>query len=111
MEIGRIEGQSQQTVRRDTRPIEARAPIALFESPAIGRKPLTSRAQPSLDLASFTIATSVARSSSAVVTGLANATRTGRGPSVVFADISKPYRSTPVIVADVVSVAFENALH
>ena len=46
----------------------------------------------------------------ALLTGLANATRTGRGPSGVFADISKPYRSTPVIVAEVTSVAFENAL-
>jgi hypothetical protein len=36
--------------------------------------------QPSLDLASFTIATSTARNSSGVLTGLANATRTGRGP-------------------------------
>ena len=47
-------------------------------------------AQPSLDLASFAMATSAARSSSGVVTGLAKATRTGRGPSGVFADISKP---------------------
>ena len=46
--------------------------------------------EPSLDLASFTMPTSTARSSSGVVTGLAKATRTGRGPSGVFADMSKP---------------------
>ena len=63
----------------------------------------------SLDLASFTNATSAARASSGVLTGLANATRTGRGTSRVCADISKPYRSTPVIVAEVISVAFEKA--
>ena len=33
-----------------------------------------------------------------------------RGPSVVFADISNPYRSTPVMLAAVISVAFEKAL-
>ena len=48
------------------------------------------RDQPSLDLASFAMATSAARNSSGVVTGLANATRTGRGPAGVFADMSKP---------------------
>jgi hypothetical protein len=45
-----------------------------------------------------------------VLTGLANATRTGRGPCAVIADISKPYLSRPVIVAEVISVALENAL-
>ena len=45
-----------------------------------------------------------------VLTGFANATRTGRGPSAVFADISKPYRSTPVIFAEATSIAFEKAL-
>lgn len=48
------------------------------------------RPQPSLDLASFAMATSAARNSSGVETGLAKATRMGRGPSGVFADMSKP---------------------
>src|SRR5207253_11511565 len=66
--------------------------------------------QPSLDLASFTIAIRAARTSSGVLTGLPNARRTGRGPSGVIADISKPYLSTPVMLAEVISVAFEKAL-
>src|ERR1700681_747169 len=45
--------------------------------------------QLSLDLASFTIATRADRASAGVVTGFANAKRIGRGPSAVFADISK----------------------
>jgi len=66
-------------------------------------------AHPSLDLASFNIAISELRASSGVLTGLANATRTGRGPSAVFADMSKPYLSMPVILAEVTSVALEKA--
>ena len=65
--------------------------------------------QPSLDLASFTIATRADRASSGVMTGFANAKRIGRGPSAVFADISKPYRSMPVMRAEVIAVALENA--
>ncbi|MDP7386562.1 MAG: hypothetical protein QF593_11095, partial [Nitrospinota bacterium] len=38
-----------------------------------------------------------------------NATRIGRGPFAVSADISKPYRSTEDIVAAAASVALENA--
>ena len=78
--------------------------------PASARQPDRTVRQPSLDLASFTIATSAVRTSSDVLTGLANATRTGRGPSGVLADISKPYRSTPAILAEVISVDFEKAL-
>ena len=66
--------------------------------------------QPSLDLASFTIETRAARTSSGVLTGLPNARRTGRGPFGVIADMSKPYLSTPVMLAEVISVAFEKAL-
>jgi len=66
--------------------------------------------QPSLDLASFTMDIRTARTSSGVLTGLPNARRTGRGPLGVIADISKPYLSTPVMLADVISVAFEKAL-
>jgi hypothetical protein len=61
-------------------------------------------------LASFSIEIRAARASSGVLTGLANARRTGRGPSLVFADISTPYRSMAVIVAEVIPVAFEKAL-
>src|ERR687898_390418 len=66
--------------------------------------------QPSLLLASFSIEIRAARASSGVLSGLANARRTGRGPSLVFADISNPYRSMPVMLAEVISVAFEKAL-
>jgi hypothetical protein len=61
-------------------------------------------------LASLSIAISAVRASSGVVTGVANARRTGLGPSAVFADISNPYRSMPVMAAEVMSVALENAL-
>ena len=71
------------------------------------REVLPDASQLSLDLASFNILTRTARASSGVLIDLANATRIGRGPSVVVDDISKPYRSMPVIVADVTSVAFE----
>src|SRR3990170_6330057 len=64
----------------------------------------------SLRLASMSIAIRAARASSGVSTELANGRRTGRGPSFVRADISNPYRSIPVMLADVISVAFENAL-
>src|SRR5262245_1825244 len=74
-----------------------------------GKGGLRSASQLNLDLASLTIATRIARASSGVLTDLGNATRIGRGPSVVVADISKPYRSMPVILADVTSVAFEKA--
>ena len=60
--------------------------------------------------ASLTIAISAARASSGVLTGWGNASRTGRGPSDVFADISNPYRSMLVIAADEMSRAFENAV-
>src|SRR5678815_3935358 len=66
--------------------------------------------QPSLDLASFNIEIRAARTSSGVLTGLANARRTARGPCGVIADMSKPYLSTPVMLAEVTSVAFEKAL-
>lgn len=66
--------------------------------------------QPSLLLASFSIAIKTERASSGVLTGLANARRTGRIPSLVFADISNPYRSMPVMLAEVLSVALEKAL-
>ena len=66
--------------------------------------------QPSLLLASFSIEIRTARASSGVLTGLVNARRTGRGPSLVFADISNPYWSMPVMVAEVISVALEKAL-
>src|SRR5688572_24594553 len=66
--------------------------------------------QPSLDLASFTIEIRAARASSGVLTGLPNARRTGRGPIGVITDMSKPYLSTPVMLADAISVAFEKAL-
>jgi len=66
--------------------------------------------QPSLDLASFTRAIRAARTSSGVVTGSPNASRTGRGPIGVITDISNPYLSTPVILAAVISVALEKAL-
>jgi hypothetical protein len=69
---------------------------------------LTSQA--SLFLASFSIEIRAARASSGVLTGTANARRTGRGPSLVLADISNPYRSTPVMTAALISVAFEKAL-
>jgi hypothetical protein len=71
---------------------------------------LTVPLQSSLDLASFTIEIRATRTSSGVLTGLANARRTGRGPCGVIADMSKPYRSTPVMLAEVTSVAFEKAL-
>src|SRR5687767_13401495 len=66
--------------------------------------------QLSLILASFSIEIRTARASSGVLTGPAKARRIGRGPSLVFADISNPYRSMPVMVAEVISVAFEKAL-
>src|SRR5687768_2802728 len=66
--------------------------------------------RPSLLLASFSMEIRAARASSDVLTGVANARRTGRGPSLVFADISNPYRSMPVMLAEVISVAFEKAL-
>ena len=47
---------------------------------------------------------------SGVLTGLPNARRTGRGPFGVIADMSKPYLSTPVMLAEVISVACEKAL-
>src|SRR3954469_8281279 len=53
---------------------------------------------------------SAVRASSGVLTGRGNASRTGRGPSAVLADISNPYRSTPVIAADEISRALENAV-
>jgi len=74
------------------------------------RGSLTVPLQSSLDLASFTIEIRAARTSSGVLTGLANARRTGRGPCGVIADMSKPYRSTPVMLAEVTSAAFEKAL-
>ena len=64
----------------------------------------------SLEVASFTIEMSPARTSSGVLTGLPNARRTGRGPFEVTADISKPYLSTPVIFEEVISVPCEKAL-
>ena len=64
-------------------------------------------ASASLDLASFTMEIRAARTSSGVLTGLPNARRTGRGPSEVIADRSKPYLSTPV---EVISVPCEEAL-
>lgn len=64
----------------------------------------------SLDLASFTREIIVARTSSGVLTGVPNAKRRGRGPFEVIADISKPYLSMPVIVAEVISVPWEKAL-
>src|SRR6185436_15064883 len=64
----------------------------------------------SLDVASFTMEIRAARNPSGVLTGLPNARRTGRGPFEVIADISKPYLSTPVMLADVISVPGEKAL-
>ena len=45
---------------------------------------------PSWVRASFSIVTKAARASSGVRSGAGNARRTGRGPSAVTADISKP---------------------
>ena len=67
-------------------------------------------AQASLFLASFSLEIRAARASAGVLTGTANARRTGRGPSLVLADISNPYRSTPVMIAALISVALEKAL-
>jgi hypothetical protein len=66
--------------------------------------------QPNFRLASFSIAIRAARACPGVLTDLVNAKRTGRGPSLVVADISNPYRSMPVMLAEVIAVALENAL-
>ena len=55
-----------------------------------GRVKSTHDAQASLFLASFSLEIRAARASSGVLTGTANARRTGRGPSLVLADISNP---------------------
>ena len=57
----------------------------------------------------FTMEIRAARNPSGVLTGLPNARRTGRGPFEVIADISKPYLSTPVMLAEVISVPGEKA--
>ena len=58
----------------------------------------------------FTMEIRAARNPSGVLTGLPNARRTSRGPVGVIADMSNPYLSTPVMLAELISVAFEKAL-
>src|SRR5688500_6763449 len=113
----RLTGLYRSTLRRLSLPIVAHAMHAVPISFSVrlarwmrNARPAWSAPQPSLDLASFTIEIRAARTSSGVLTGLANAKRTGRGPCGVIADISKPYLSTPVMLAEVISVAFEKAL-
>jgi hypothetical protein len=45
-----------------------------------------------------------------VLTGLPKAKRRGRGPFEVISNVSKPYLSTPVIFAEVISVPWEQGL-
>src|SRR5262245_31154404 len=89
------------------RAAHARQRACIEEGSRYRHRPFNS---PSRPLASFNIAINAARASSGVLAGFANATRTGRGPSGVFADISKPYRSMPVMVAEATLVAREKAM-
>lgn len=67
-------------------------------------------ASANLPRASFSNAMRAVRASSGVLTGVGKARRMGRGPSPVVAENSKPYRSMPVMLAALASVAFEKAL-